>query len=85
MTGWDRSLGLPALCGMWQHLKLSDVSRETRPRYNLVVDEDVKKPNRQTNQKSVHHVYSRIPGIIEKDFNLLFDPVQSLNFDLMPR
>ena len=30
------------------YVKLSDVSRGTRPRYNLVVDEDVKKPNKQT-------------------------------------
>ena len=38
----------PALSLVWQHVKLSDVSLGTRPRYSLVVDEDVKKP---TNQK----------------------------------
>ena len=31
---------------MWQHLKLSDVSLRARSRYSLVVDEDVKKPNK---------------------------------------
>ena len=30
---------------MWQHVKLSDVSLGTRPRYSLVVDEDVEKNN----------------------------------------
>ena len=34
---------------MWQHVKLSDVSLETRPLYSLVVDQDVKKPTKQTN------------------------------------
>ena len=33
---------------MWQHVKLSDVSLGTPRRYSLVVDEDVKKPNKQT-------------------------------------
>ena len=33
---------------MWQHVKLSDVSLGTRPRYSLVVDEDDKKPNKET-------------------------------------
>ena len=47
MTCWDRSLGLPALSRVWQHLKLSDVSLGTCPRYSLVVDEDVKKPTNQ--------------------------------------
>ena len=32
-TGWDRSHGLPALSRVWQHVKLSDVSLGTRPRY----------------------------------------------------
>ena len=35
----------PALSRVWQHVKLSDVSLETCPRYSLVVDEDFKKPN----------------------------------------
>ena len=33
---------------MWQHVKLADVSLGARPRYSLVVDEDVKKPTKQT-------------------------------------
>ena len=41
VTGWDRSHGLPALSHVWQHVKFSDVSLGTRPRYNLVTDEDV--------------------------------------------
>ena len=44
VTGWDRSHGLPTLSRMWQHVKLSDVSQ----RYSVVVDEDVKKPDKQT-------------------------------------
>ena len=47
VTGWDRSHGLPALSRMWQHVKLSDVSLGTRLRYSLVVDEGVKRPNKQ--------------------------------------
>ena len=38
----------PNLSRVWQHVKLSDFSLWTRPRYSLVVDEDVKKPNKQT-------------------------------------
>ena len=33
------------------HVKSSDAGLETRPRYTLDVDEDVKKPNQQTNKK----------------------------------
>ena len=33
------------LCLAWQRIKMSDVSLVTRPRYSLVADEDVKKPN----------------------------------------
>ena len=33
---------------MWQHVKLSDVSLVTRLRYSLVIDEDVKKQNKET-------------------------------------
>ena len=47
VTGWDRSRGLLALSRVWQHVKLSDVSLRTRPRYSVVADEDVKKPNKQ--------------------------------------
>ena len=42
-AGWDRSHGLPALSRVWRYLKLSDDSLGTRPRYSLVVDEDVNK------------------------------------------
>ena len=42
----DRSHDLPALSRVWQHVKLSDVSLRTRPRYSLVVEEDVKKQNK---------------------------------------
>ena len=38
---------VPLLSGVWQHVKLSDVSLGTCRRYSLVVDEDVKKPNKQ--------------------------------------
>ena len=40
---------------MWQHLKLPDVSLAARPRYSLVVDEDVKKPTNQTNKLTLNH------------------------------
>ena len=42
-----RNCFLFALSRVW-HIKLSDVSLGTRPRYSLVVDEDVKKPNKET-------------------------------------
>ena len=47
VIGCDRSHGLPALSRVWQHIIFSDVSLGTRPRYGLVVDEDVKKTNKQ--------------------------------------
>ena len=50
VTGRDRSNDIPALSHVWQHVKLSDVSLGTRPRYSLVFDEDVKKPTNQTNK-----------------------------------
>ena len=36
------------MCGthVWQHVKLLDVSLGTRLPYSLVVDKDVKKPNK---------------------------------------
>ena len=49
----DKSHGLPALSRVWQHIKLSDVSLGTLPRYSLVVDEDVKKPNNQQRVSNV--------------------------------
>ena len=36
----------PALSRVWHPVKLSDVSLGARQRYSLVVDEDVKKPNK---------------------------------------
>ena len=51
VNGGDRSHGLPALSRVWQHVKWSDVSLGTRPRYCLVVDEDVKKPTNQTDKQ----------------------------------
>ena len=46
VIGGDRSHGIPALFRVWQHAKLSGVSLGTRLGYSLVVDEDVKKPNK---------------------------------------
>ena len=40
-----------ALSRVWQHVKMSDVSHGTRSRYGLAVDEDVKKPTKQTNKQ----------------------------------
>ena len=42
---------IPALSLVWLHVKLSDVSLETRPRYSLVADEDVKKSNKTKQKK----------------------------------
>ena len=52
VTGRDKSHGLPALSRMWQHVKLSDVSLGTCPRYSLVVDENVEKPNKQNKKNN---------------------------------
>ena len=49
-TGWDRSHCLPALCRVWQLVKLSDASLWTFLRYSLVFDAYVKKPTKQTNK-----------------------------------
>ena len=43
-------IGLTTLSRVWQHVKLSDVSLGTRPRYSLVVGEDVKKPKQPNKQ-----------------------------------
>ena len=56
VTGWDRSHGLPAVSPVWRHDKLSDVSLGTRPRYSLVVDEDVKKQKKQQKKNKVNRV-----------------------------
>ena len=45
---------------MWQHVKLSDGSLGTRPRYILVVDEDVKKPTNQKNNFYLSAVDMRV-------------------------
>ena len=47
-----------SLSRVWQHVKLSDVSLGTRPRYSLVVDEDVKKPKKQATGPAS---YRRLP------------------------
>ena len=39
-----------ALSHVWQHVKLSDISLGIRPRYSLVVEEDVTKQTNQTRQ-----------------------------------
>ena len=39
-----------SLCLVWQHVKMSDVSLGTPPRYSLVVDEDVKRTNQLNKQ-----------------------------------
>ena len=51
VTGWDRRHGLHTLSRVWQHVKLSDVSLGTHPRCTLVVDEDVKTPNKPNQTK----------------------------------
>ena len=43
-------ISLPALSHVWQHIKWQTLCLGARPRYSLVVDEDVKKPNKQTNK-----------------------------------
>ena len=40
----------PHSVSVWQHVKLSDVSLGTRPRYSLVAEENVKKPTNQPNK-----------------------------------
>ena len=40
---------MQTLAIVWQHVKLSDVSLGTHLGYSLVIDEDVKKPTKQTN------------------------------------
>ena len=41
----------PRYVSVWQHLKLSDISLETRPRDSLDAERDVKKPTNQTKQR----------------------------------
>ena len=54
VTSRQGSHGLPALSCVWQHLKLSDVSLWAHLRYSLVVDEDVKKPNKNSHCEIVN-------------------------------
>ena len=54
VISWD-SHGLLALSRVWQHVKLSDVSLGTLPRYSLVVDEDIKKPTNLPNKRICQH------------------------------
>ena len=62
VTVRERSHGLPTLSRVWQHVILSDVSLGTRPRYSLVVDEEVKKPTKQPNKliRTLSVIYSYI-------------------------
>ena len=60
---------------MWQHVKLSDVSLGACLRYSLVVDEDVKKPNKpnQTHYPPIeifvnHQALPKSPGIDDLGF-----------------
>ena len=57
VTGSDRIHGDPALSRVWQHVKLSDVSHGSRPRYDLLANEDVKKPNQRNKQYSNSMLY----------------------------
>ena len=52
LPGWDRGHGLPAPSRVWRHVKLSAVSLGTRPRYSLVLEENVMKPTNQPNKES---------------------------------
>ena len=54
------------LSRVWRHVKLSDVSLRTRPRYSLGVDEDVKKSNKQSRQRIKSKVsYTRSPRMLD--------------------
>ena len=64
VTGWDRSHGLPAQSRVWQHVKLSDVSLGTRPRYSPVADQDFKKQSKQTNKFTTRHYYITYINIV---------------------
>ena len=76
VTGWDRSHGLPALSHVWQHVKLSDaLCVAARPRYSLVVDEDVKKPTNQPNKQTKDRA---IPGLKHDSFRMVFNCVVAL-------
>ena len=77
---WDRSHDLSALYSVWQHVKLSDVSLGTRPQYKLVVDEDVKKTNKQSMVKtSLHGVERYQPFFLCVWFFFVF--IQSRSLD----
>ena len=67
---WDRSHGLPALSCVWQHVKLSDVSLGTRPRYSQVVDEEVKKSKNPQWNVGLHEVLVNKPMVFFCRFSL---------------
>ena len=50
---------------MGQHVKLSDVSFGTRPRYSPVVDEDVEKPTKQTKNDNSNRKQPKICILIK--------------------
>ena len=73
VIGRDRSHGLLALSRVWQHIKLSliisGISLRTRPRYGLVVDEDVKKSNKhdfKCNQTCTNEVKMTQPFLMSR-------------------
>ena len=55
VTGWDRSHGLQALSHVWQLVKLSDALSwgPSTIGPSTVVDEDVKKPNKQASKPRI--------------------------------
>ena len=59
----------PLVC---QHVKLSDVILGTRPRYSLVVDKDVKKPNKQLKDLRWFPINARIDYDYQVDMFLLY-------------
>ena len=69
VTSRDRSHGLPALSHVWHHIKLSDVSLGTRPRYSLVVDEDVKKPSKQNHREFHYDTVALLFGCMANSFS----------------
>ena len=59
---------LPLMCGRLAARKnCQTLCRGARPRYNLVVDEDVKKPSKQTNKQAVTERERRRDGETERE------------------
>ena len=65
---------------MWQHVKLSDVSLGTRPRYSLVANEDVKKPIKQKTATALTRFSSYLTDRFQ---SVLTDGNYSSGFNLM--